>query len=81
VAGAEEGEEERLLLTRLYQNLNLLLLNDQALENQNPNLLFKANFETGKEIWSPETVEKPTYNIEDRASAVGEQIKETMDEI
>ena len=26
---------------------------------------FQANFETGKEIWSPETVEKPTENIED----------------
>jgi hypothetical protein len=31
-----------------------------------------VNFET-------ETVEKPTDDIEDRASAVGEQIEETMD--
>jgi hypothetical protein len=41
VAGAEEEEEERLLSTRLYQNLNLLFLNDQALENQSLNLPFK----------------------------------------
>jgi hypothetical protein len=41
---------------------------------------FQANFETGKEIWSPETVEKPAGNIEDRASAAGEQTKENMDE-
>ena len=26
---------------------------------------FQANFETGKEIWSPERVEKPVGNIED----------------
>jgi hypothetical protein len=41
---------------------------------------FQANFETGKEVWSPKTVEKPTGNIEDRASAAGEQTKENMDE-
>jgi hypothetical protein len=29
---------------------------------------FQANFETGKEVWSPEIVEKPAGNIEDRAS-------------
>jgi hypothetical protein len=34
----------------------------------------------GKEIWSPETVEKLAKNIEDRASAAGEQTEETMDE-
>jgi hypothetical protein len=33
---------------------------------------FQANFEMGKEVWSPETIEKPTRNIEDRASAAGE---------
>ena len=38
------------------------------------------NFETGKEVWSPETVQKPAGNIEDRASAAGEQTKENMDE-
>jgi hypothetical protein len=34
----------------------------------------------GKEVWSPETVEKPTGNIEDRESAAGEQTEENMDE-
>jgi hypothetical protein len=34
---------------------------------------FQANFETGKEVWSPETVQKPTGNIEDRESVAGEQ--------
>jgi hypothetical protein len=43
VPGAEEGEEERLLSTRLYQNLNLLFLNDQALENKSLNLPFQRN--------------------------------------
>jgi hypothetical protein len=41
---------------------------------------FQANFETGKEVWSPETVKKPAGNIEDRASAAGEQTEENMDE-
>jgi hypothetical protein len=41
---------------------------------------FQANFEMGKEIWSPKTIEKPTENIEDQESAKGEQTKETMDE-
>jgi hypothetical protein len=41
---------------------------------------FQANFETGKEVWSPETVEKPKRNIEDRASATGEKTEENMDE-
>jgi hypothetical protein len=41
VAGAKEEEEEILLSTRLYQNLNLLFLNDQALKNQSLNLPFK----------------------------------------
>jgi hypothetical protein len=48
VAGAEEGEEGRLLLTRLHQNLNLFLLSDQTLGNQNPNLPFKENLKRGK---------------------------------
>ena len=34
----------------------------------------------GKEIWSLETVEKPTGNIEDRASTTGEKTDENMDE-
>jgi hypothetical protein len=33
---------------------------------------FQANFEMGKEVWSPETVKKLEGNIEDRASAAGE---------
>ena len=41
---------------------------------------FRANFETGKEVWSPETVQKPAGNIEDRESAAGEQTEENMDE-
>jgi hypothetical protein len=48
VAGAEEGGEERLLSTISYQNLNLLLLSDQALENQSLNLPFKQNLKWGK---------------------------------
>jgi hypothetical protein len=39
---------------------------------------FQENFEMGKEVWSPETVEKLAGNIEDRASATGEQIEENM---
>jgi hypothetical protein len=45
-----------------------------------PQSSFQANFKMGKEIWSPEKVEKPTKNIEDRASEVGEQIEEIMDD-
>jgi hypothetical protein len=45
-----------------------------------PQPSFQANFEMGKEIWSPNTVEKLEENIEDRASVAGEQIEETMDE-
>jgi hypothetical protein len=41
---------------------------------------FQENFETGKEVWSPETIKKPTRNIQDRASTVGEQTKENIDE-
>jgi hypothetical protein len=41
---------------------------------------FQANFETGKEVWSPDTVEKPARNIEDGASAAGEKTEENMDE-
>jgi hypothetical protein len=41
---------------------------------------FQANFEMGKEVWSPEIVKKPAGNIEDRGSAAGEQTKENMDE-
>ena len=41
---------------------------------------FQENFETRKEVWSPETVQKPTGNIEDRANVVGEQTEENMDE-
>jgi hypothetical protein len=41
---------------------------------------FQAKFETGKEVWSPETVHKPAGNIEDRASATREKTEENMDE-
>ena len=41
---------------------------------------FQANFEIWKEVWSPETVQKPAGNIEDRASAAGEKTEENMDE-
>jgi hypothetical protein len=34
----------------------------------------------GKEVWSPEIVEKPVGNIEDKASTVGEKTEENMDE-
>jgi hypothetical protein len=34
----------------------------------------------GKEVWSPETVEKLEGNIEDRESAAREKTKENMDE-
>jgi hypothetical protein len=53
---------------------------------QRPNLQknsqpsFRAFFGTGKEVWSPETVQKPVGDIEDRASAAGEQTEENMDE-
>jgi hypothetical protein len=41
---------------------------------------FRAIFGTGKEFWSSETVQKPVGDIEDRASAAGEQTEENMDE-
>jgi hypothetical protein len=41
---------------------------------------FRAIFGTGKEVWSPVTVQKPVGDIEDRASAAGEQTEENMDE-
>jgi hypothetical protein len=41
------------------------------LQKQNSQPSFQANFETGKEFWSPETVQKPAGNIEDRASIAG----------
>ena len=54
---------------------------------QRPNLwkqtsqpLFQENFETGKEVWSLETVKKPAGNIEDKASILGEQTEGNMDE-
>jgi hypothetical protein len=42
------------------------------LQKQKSQPSFQANFETGKEVWSPEIVQKPAGNIEDRASAAGE---------
>jgi hypothetical protein len=41
---------------------------------------FQEKFEMGKEVWSPEIVEKPAGNIEDRASTAGEQTEENKDE-
>jgi hypothetical protein len=41
---------------------------------------FRAIFGTGKEVWSPETVQKPVGDIEDRVSVAGEQTEEEMDE-
>jgi hypothetical protein len=41
---------------------------------------FQVKFETGKEVWSLETIEKPAGNIEDGASATGEQTEENIDE-
>jgi hypothetical protein len=49
VAGAEEEEEERLILMRLYQNPNLLL-NDQTLKNKNPSLHFKPTLKWGNKF-------------------------------
>ena len=52
---------------------------------QRPNLQknsqpsFRAIFGTGKEVWSLETVQKPVGDIEDRASAAGEQIEGNME--
>jgi hypothetical protein len=47
---------------------------------QNSQPSFQAAFGTGKEVWSPETVQKPVGDTEDRASAAGEQTEENMDE-
>jgi len=50
------------------------------LRKQNSQPSFQENFGTGKEVWSPETVQKPVGDIEDIASASGEQTEENMDE-
>jgi hypothetical protein len=50
------------------------------LQKQNSQPSFRAIFGTGKEVWSPETVQKPVGDIEDRASAAGEQTEGNMDE-
>jgi hypothetical protein len=42
------------------------------LQKQNSQPSFRAFFGTGKEVWRPETVQKPGGYIEDRASAIGE---------
>jgi hypothetical protein len=41
---------------------------------------YKSIFGTGEEVWSPETVQKPVGDIEDRVSVAGEQTEEEMDE-
>ena len=41
---------------------------------------FRAIFGTRKEVWSPETVQRPVGDIEDRVSVAGEQTEEDMDE-
>jgi hypothetical protein len=50
------------------------------LQKQKSQPSFQAKFETGKEVWSPETVQKPAGNIEDREITAGEQTEENMDE-
>ena len=50
------------------------------LKKQNSQPSFRAIFGIGKEVWSPETVQKLVGDIEDRESAVGEQTEENMDE-
>jgi hypothetical protein len=50
------------------------------LQKQKSQPSFQANFEIGKDVWSPETVQKPAGNIEDRESEAGEKTKENMDE-
>ena len=47
---------------------------------QNSQPSFQAIFGTGKEVWSPETVQKPVGDIEDRASAAREQTERNIDE-
>jgi hypothetical protein len=50
------------------------------LRKQNSQPSFQENFGTGKEVWSPKTVQKLVGDIEDRESAAGEQTEENMDE-
>ena len=50
------------------------------IQKQNSQPSFRAIFGTGKEFWSPETVQKPVGDIEDRESATGEQTEGNMDE-
>jgi hypothetical protein len=50
------------------------------LQKQNSQPSFRAIFGTGKEVWSPEIVQKLRGDIEDRVSAAGEQTEENMDE-
>ena len=50
---------------------------------QRPNLRkqnSQPSFQAGKEVWSPETIQKLVGDIEDRASAAGEHTEENMDE-
>ena len=42
------------------------------LRKQNSQPSFQAAFETGKEVWSPKTVQNPVGDIKDRASVAGE---------
>jgi hypothetical protein len=50
------------------------------LQKRNSQPSFRAIFGTGKEVWSSETVQKPVGDIEDIASAAGEQTEGNMDE-
>ena len=45
------------------------------LQKQNSQPSFRAFFGTGKEVWSPETVQKPVGDIEDRVSVAGSRQK------
>jgi hypothetical protein len=78
VAKEKEKEEEKLSLTTLYPSLNLLPNNQSFKKDSQPS--YKAIFGTGEEFWSPETVQKPVGDIEDRVSVAGEQTEEEMDE-
>jgi hypothetical protein len=66
----KEKEEERLTLTKLSKSEYAAQQSNLRKQNSQPS--FQAIFGTGKEVWSPETVQKPVGDIEDRASVAGE---------
>jgi hypothetical protein len=78
VAREKEKEAEKPSLTTLHPSLNLLPQQSKLQKDSQPS--YKAIFGTGEEVWSPETVQKPVGDIEDRVSVAGEQTEEEMDE-